>query len=346
MITHNLNLPYIGEGNEKIEEILAKLEETCKNCHPLTPLACTLECSIWKLKNENRKLLAKKQDPYFLKNLLNTLKNKRRLQILEVISEKRHTIDGLQQELRKIGHHHSRQTIAAEYIQPLLEAGLAEENQHKYQTTLFGSKLKRLIEDLHNIGEALPPHSECYEETLLSMLLTGPKTYESLRGTIPGKSVPRVLNRLLKIGFVGTNPDNHYIYFFRSKRDPTKDGFSTTEKRVYENIPTDGISAPKLAEKTMISLRRTYKYVRRLKGKKLVFCKRKPKSYSLTPEGALFASRLEKVGKLVEEALATATLVFRENASNGNVTPNIRQTNTKEKVESVLLSALQRNKTS
>jgi hypothetical protein len=41
--------------------------------------------------------------------------------------------------------------------------------------------------------------------------------------------------------------------------------FSPTEKRVYENILPYGISARQLAEKTEISLRRTCKYLRRLK---------------------------------------------------------------------------------
>jgi predicted transcriptional regulator len=318
------------EESQSLTEGLKRLEDTCRNCHPLTPLECTTECSIWKIRNENRKLLFKMQNPGFTKDLMNTLKNKRRLQVLEMVSKGQYSIDGLQRQLKRMGYCHSRQTIAQEYVEPLMQSGLAEESQHQYRATLFGCKLNDLVKDLHGIEKALPPRSECHEETILGMLLSGPRTYEGLKGRVPGRSVPRVLRRLQEAGLVKTSEKNGYIYFFKTRRDSAKERVSTTERRLYENILIDGISAPNLAEKTKISLRRTYKYIRRLKGKKLVFSRRRPKSYSLTAEGVQFAVRLEGLRQIVEEALTTASFLVKDQETE-RLEQNVFKMDLKEK---------------
>ena len=89
----------------------------------------------------------------------------------------------------------------------------------------------------------------------------------------------------------------------------------TTESKVYSNIPDDGISAKKLAEKTNLSLRRTYKYLRGLKGKKLVFARKTPKTYGLTEKGERLAWLLNELGKLVEETLSFSE-EFRKHKEN------------------------------
>jgi hypothetical protein len=53
----------------------------------------------------------------------------------------------LQQELKKRGYYHSQQTIAEEYLNPLLEVGLAREDQNRYYATVFGCRLNELIKD-------------------------------------------------------------------------------------------------------------------------------------------------------------------------------------------------------
>ena len=64
-----------------------------------------------------------------------------------------------------------------------------------------------------------------------------------------------------------------------------------------------------------ISLRRTYKYLRRLKGKKLVFTRKRPITYSITAKGVKVGTMLGDVHKLVVEALTAATyLVENENS--------------------------------
>jgi predicted transcriptional regulator len=255
----------------------------------------------------------KMKNPSFMIKLLNTLKNDRRLQILEIISEGYYYIARLQQELKKRGYYHSQQTIAEEYLTPLIEVGLAEEDQNRYYATVFGCRITELIKGFSDAENVLPPHSECYEETALDMLLDKPKTYEDLESMIPPKSVARVLNRLQNVKLIETTKENDYIFYFQTKRNSNNTKFSPTEKRVYENIPTEGFPARKLAEKTSISLRRTYKYLRRLKGKKLVFARKRPKSWALTAKGLEIAKMLKEIRNLTLEISATASHIVNNN---------------------------------
>jgi len=314
-------MPLLEEIVEPVSlaDMLKDAVERCEKCRPLTPITCT-RCNIWKLKNEFRELYKKMKNPSFMINLLNTLKNKRRLKILEIISNGRHSIDTIQRKLKKMGYCHSQRTIAEVYVNPLIEVGLAERNQGQYYATVFGRRLNELIKDIHEIGDILPHSSKCYEEITLYALLNKPKTYEDLEYIIPAKMVTRVLIRLRRAKLIEAAKENDYVFYFRTKRDPNKARFSPTERRVYENIPAVGISAQKLAERTRISLRRTYKYLKRLKRKKLVFTRKKLKSYALTSKGVQIATTLEEIRNLAMEALATAValLVKDEEALGGN----------------------------
>ena len=321
------------EEKTSLADTVKEWEETCKNCNPLTPITCMSGCKIWRQKNEFRKLYKKMKNPSFMINLLNTLKNDRRLQILEIISEGCYSIARLQQRLKKRGYYHSQQTIAEEYLTPLLEVGLAGEDQNRYYVTVFGCRLNELIKGFSDVENVLPPHSECYEETALAMLLDKPKTYEALESMIPAKSVARILNRLQKAKLVETAKENDYIFYFQTKRDSNSVNFSPTERRIYENIPIKGISARKLAEKTRISLRRTYKYLRMLKGKKMVFKKKRPKSYALTAKGLKIAKMLRGIRNLTLETSATASHIVNSNGSQEFLKLATSQTESQKKVD-------------
>lgn len=246
--------------------------------------------------------------------LLNTLKNKRRLQLLEMISEEPHSIIQLQQKLRKLGFNHSQKTIFQEYVNPLITVGLVDEYQNLYRSTLFGRRVNDLARDFPDLEGFLSPHSECYEETALDALMKGPQTLEELGRRIPEKSLSRVLSRLQKAALAETNADKDYVFFFPTKRSPDNSDFYSTEKKVYEQIPKEGISAQSLAKEAGISLRATYKYLRKLKGKKLVFTRKRPTTYYTTASGIKMGTMLEDMHKLTVEALtATARLVENEN---------------------------------
>jgi predicted transcriptional regulator len=298
-----------------LAETIKRMEETCKNCNPLSTLTCIADCNIWKLKNELRGLHKKMQSPDFTRQLLNVLKNKRRLKILEVLSKGRISITKLQQELRRLNHYHSQKTIVEEYVDPLLEAGLAAQDQDKYSATVFGNKLNDLTKGFQEIVDVLPSHSECYEETVLETLLRGQRTHEALEGIIPPRNVARVLSRLLTVGLIRTPKENDYVFLFKTQRNPNKETLSPTEKKTYGNIPEDGISTRRLATEMSISLRRTYKYLRKLKGKKLIFVRQKPKTYALTERGAEVALMLQSIQNLVKEISETARQVLEERAT-------------------------------
>ena len=98
-----------------------------------------------------------------------------------------------------------------------------------------------------------------------------------------------------------TSKEKEYVFFFTTKRNPAKEQLSQTEKKIYYNIPETGISAKKIAERAKISVRRTYKYLRRLKGKKMVFSRKKPKLYTVTVRGLQTATMLKEICGLADQ---------------------------------------------
>jgi DNA-binding HxlR family transcriptional regulator len=296
------------DKKQDLSELLKALDAECRNCAPLNPLEC-VRCKVWKLKNELRRLRETMDNPNFIKDLFNVLKNETRLHILNAIVKGRYSVSQLQQELKKAGYMHSQDTINAEYLRPLMDVGLAAEARDEYYATMFGGRLTELLEDFPEFVAVLPAHSECYEETLLSALLAEPKTFQDVEKLIPSKIASRVLKRLKTGGLIETPDERDYVFFFKSKRDPNKETFSETERKVYDTIPEDGISAQKLAEKAALSIRRIYKYLRGLKGKKLVFTRKTPKAYGLTIKGEKLASLLQGLQALVEETWASSEQV-------------------------------------
>jgi DNA-binding transcriptional ArsR family regulator len=299
------------EENRDLVTLLRILEEECYNCAPLTPLECISRCNIWKLKNELRRLHETMANPNFMKDLLNALKNDTRLQILKKIVRAPYSVCKLQQELKKMGHFHSQYTIVEWYLHPLLEVGLAAEAQGRYYVTTFGSRLIELIEDSAETVHFLPAHSECHEENMLKALLNGPKTFADINELISQKIASRILKRLKTANLIKTPERGDYIFFFRSKRDPSKETLSSTENKVYNSISNKGISAKKLAEKTELAKRTTYKHLRRLKGKKLIFTRKTPKTYCLTTKGQKLALFLHELHNLIKETMDSSEQVMK-----------------------------------
>ncbi len=249
-------------------------------------------------------------NPNYLKELFNVLKNQTRLHILQTIAEGRYSVTQLQQELKKNGYNHSQDTINEEYLKPLMSVGLAIESCEQYYATQFGGRLTQTLGTFPDFAQVLPAHSECYEETLLQTLLSGPKTFEDVEKVVSSKIASRILKRLRQVDLLQTPEDRDYIFFFKSKRDPAKESLTATEQKVYSSIPDEGISAGKLSEETGLSIRRIYKYLRSLKGKKLVFVRKTPKAYALTDRGTALASVLEKLNSIVEETWSSSQQVF------------------------------------
>lgn len=310
----NVLQPTQNGEKKDLTTMLKTLNAECKNCAPTSPLECINRCQVYKLKNELRTLRETMENPNYKKELYNVLKNETRLHILKAIAEGRYSVSQLQKELKKTGHTHSQDTINEEYLQPLMAVGLAKESQDEYYATTFGGRLTEILGVFPEFAEVLPAHSECYEETLLRALLSGPKTFEDIETVISPKIASRILKRLREVGLIETPEERDYIFFFKSKRDPSKETFTETERQVYNALPNEGISAGRLSKETGLSMRRTYKYLRGLKGKKLVFIRKNPKAYGLTCKGEMLASVLEGLEQIVDETWSSSQQVFHDNA--------------------------------
>ncbi len=305
-----------AEYPQDLAGMLKTLDAECRNCAPITPLECINRCQAYKLRNELRKLRETMDNPNYIKELFNVLKNETRLHILQAIVNGRYSVSQLQQELKKTGHSHSQDTINEEYLQPLMAVGLATEARDEYYATTFGGRLTELLENFPEFAEMLPAHSECYEEILLQSLLSGPKTFQEIEALISAKIASRILKRLRSVGLIETPEERDYIFFFKSKRDPNKETFSETEYKVYEAIGPEGVSAGKLAKETRLSMRRTYKFLRGLKGKKLIFIRRTPKAYGLTCKGEMLASVLQGLQQIVEDHWNGSGQVLQNNINS------------------------------
>ena len=168
----NVLQPNRNGENRDLASMLKTLDAECRNCAPSSPLECITRCQVYKLKNELRKLRETMDNPNYIKELFNVLKNETRLHILKAIVNGRYSVSQLQQELKKTGHSHSQDTINEEYLQPLMAVGLATESRDEYYATTFGGRLTNLLGAFPEFAEMLPAHSECYEETLLRAYLS------------------------------------------------------------------------------------------------------------------------------------------------------------------------------
>jgi predicted transcriptional regulator len=293
-------LSKIVENSSELSEIFKQAKKFCQYCEPTSPLICVERCEIWRAKNEfleKRGMLCADEHMH---DLLNAVKNDRRQKVIEALSERSRSIKGLQEYLKSKGYCHSQHTIASEYVEPLMEAGVAKREDTKYKLTLYGQKFHDILKRF-TVENLLPPHSNCYEEKLLEELKDGPETYASLVESLNQRSISRSLKRLTDNGLVTKSETPNYVFYLRTKKVP-KRPFSPTEKKIYETISEAGISASELSEKAGINLRRTYKYLRRLRKRRLVFTRKKPRTYELTPSGKELTNFLRETANLVLDA--------------------------------------------
>lgn len=303
------------EQKNDFVQMLRELNKDCQNCAPLSPINCVTRCKTWRLKNELRKLSDKMNNPEYLKNLLNVLKNETRLHILQTSVRRKHSLIQIQQELKKNGYLHSKDTINQEYLKPLLGVGLVAESQDLYYATNLGNNINTILNEFPEFVNVLPAHSECHEEKLLRELLNGSKTYQEIEDFLTPVIASRIVKRLKKEKLLNTPKERDYIFFFRTKRDPKKETLSLPEFNVYNSIPISGFPVRKIAIEAQLSVRRVYKYLRGLKGKKLVFTRKTPKNYILTEKGRRLAITLKNVMDIVEKTWdSSLEIVNGENA--------------------------------
>ncbi|RLI42859.1 hypothetical protein DRO69_09925 [Candidatus Bathyarchaeota archaeon] len=291
----------IVNSSENLAEVFKQAESHCQSCRVISPMMCIQKCEIWKAKNELLEMNKLLRESNHARKLFNAIKNKRRLKIMEALSKRAYTIEELQEYLKKNGYYHSQRTISNEYLKPLLRVGLIKKDGNKYRQTLYGRKFYGILSKLNN-KKILPSHSQCYEESILMHLLDGPKSYDELAESVTQKSLSRILKRLREGGMIAKSQSSNYVFYFKTKKEPNVT-FSPTEKRIYQAIPEAGTSARALSEEVGISLRRTYKYIRRLTKKRLIFARKRPRTYELTSLGREIAACLKEISKLISNAL-------------------------------------------
>ena len=290
-----LSRKMIDEGCT-LEQTLQVMEERCKTCNVISPMLCVEQCDTWKVKRELREANKVLSDSNHGLTLLNTLKNERRLAILTTLSESPHSLEDLQNTLGRRGYLHSQKTIT-DYLEPLIQARLVEDDGKRLKLTLYGRRINDAVAK-HGFAGQLPIHSSGHEEKILRTLINSPKTREELLKVAPTKSMSRTVKRLQMRNLIVNNSDSDRIFYFRTKRSPDLERLTSTQKRLHEAIPQAGISARPLSKATNVNLRRVYKYLRNLRGKKLVFRREMPLHYELTATGRNVAQFLEEIANI------------------------------------------------
>ena len=301
-----------NENNYDPSGKIKMLNAECRNCAPTSPLECITRCRVYKLKNELRQLWGAMDNPNYIKELFNVLKNETRLSILQAIANNTYSVSQLQKELTKTKQHYGQGALT-EYLHPLIAVGLATIVRDEYRATTFGVRLTNNLGAFPKFMAALPTHSECYEETVLCTLLSGPKTFQDIEAIIEPKVVSRTLKRLRLGCLIRTPNERDYIFFFKTKRDADKETLTVNERRIYDAVTNEGVSAGSLAKQTGLSSRVTYKHLRRLRGKKLVFTRKTPKTYRLTCKGQKLATALQRIQQTVEDTWNSSQPVMRDN---------------------------------
>jgi len=288
-------------GAGGLADALEKAESYCKDCETSSPMVCVERCDVWRVKHEILEIKRAVSEVNHVRQLLNVLKNKRRWKVLDVLCERSRSVKELQRDLRESGFRHSCRTIVDAYVKPMIKVGLVREDGVRFRVTFYGRKIREILAGFGSLSGLLPVHSCCYEEVVLKELAE-PKTFNELAMRVPQKSLSRVLMRLRARGLLVKSSRTDYVFYHRVKGKP-KMKLSPTEKRVFDAIPQAGISVGEISKAVGINLRRTFKYLRRLREKKLVFAIRLSRTYELTVQGREIVNILDEMEKLALSSL-------------------------------------------
>lgn len=256
---------------------------------PLAKTTKHLQTAIMATENSRPTLL---EDSQVIARILNAIKNERRVSILQLLQENPHSEKEIRNGLRSMGHKHSLTTIRG-YLQPLVEAELAVHKHGKYSTTARGYKVLQLVGKT-NFLLRFPSNSSCHEELSLIAIKNSYRTIEELAKMVDRPVLPRTLNRLQRQGLVQSNHPREHAQFYRV-RARLHGNASPTERRVFHALNQEGISVRDLSKAVGITVRRTYKYLARLRKKGLALQRILPVTYALTSTGRIVADFIEEI---------------------------------------------------
>ncbi len=299
----------IVEKNTTLDEVYQQADNYCKTCRTPSPMICVEECELWKVKNEFLQLNGFVGEKTHIHMLLNAIKNNRRSAILNLLAQRSQNKREIQKQLKMHKYLHSCSTIE-EYMKLLLQTGLVREENGIYTLTIYGRKIQDALKKL-GASDSLPTHSRCYEEMVLKTLIDGPKTQDELLTFLPKRSFSRIMRRLRERGLIARIKRSSYVSYFKTKRG-TRRKLSPTERRVFNAIPPSGISPQNLSKDVKITLRRTYKYLRKLGDKDLVHRQPIPLAFELTSEGNRSACFLEDITKLATSTSKALNIMLQQ----------------------------------
>ncbi len=224
--------------------------------------------------------------------LLNAIKNRRRIKLARILLDGPQDIRELQRSLKKEGYYHSIGTIKKNYAGPLERAGIIANENGKYRLTDLGMELTKELGEVDLEG-MFPHGSRCYEESCL-LSLKEPRNYDEMLRLMPKADLQRTIRRLRTKGLVTKlKPNRHVTY--RITINETEAPLSETEERVLRSISKEGSGVAEISRKAGISMRRTFKYLKRLREKGLVSSNEDFVLLSLTDEGRKVAEKLQKI---------------------------------------------------
>ncbi|MDQ1280980.1 MAG: Helix-turn-helix transcriptional regulator [Thermoproteota archaeon] len=285
----------LQEG-ENLEDIGAEIEEYCNQCNPTNPMTCVESCEIWRLKGKYQGCIGKSWKQSDPQNMINNLKNDKRVKILEVLSTGAYSIEDLQQELREKGYRQSRSMIQR-YVEPLVKLNLVREENDYYRLAEEGEKAYSVW--AKSGFQELSANSRGYEEAILRMLVRKNRTHEDLTQAVPRRVLPRILSRLQAKELVVRSSPSGRVFFFAAKRRPTR-RLSPTESKIFYALPKTGISAGELSKKIGINVRGTYRYLRRLRFKRHALKKNVDATFAITQKGTQLAEALDVVTNIIQ----------------------------------------------
>jgi predicted transcriptional regulator len=179
---------------------------------------------------------------------------------------------------------------------------------------MFGGRVAELLEAVPKFAQMLPANSECHEEILLQSLLCGSKTFEDVEAAITPNCTSRTLKRLRLTGLIETPVERDYVFYFKTIRNLNQETTTDSQRKIYGVLRDEGSSAGQLAKDSGLSLRRTYRCIKGLKGKKLIFLRRTPKLYALTSKGEALSLVLRELKQIVEDTWISSKQVMPDSA--------------------------------
>ena len=85
-------LSKVTENSEELVEILKQVDSICRHCEPISPMVCAERCELWRTKNELLEMNGTLCADDYMHSLLNAVKNDRRREVIDALSERPHSI--------------------------------------------------------------------------------------------------------------------------------------------------------------------------------------------------------------------------------------------------------------